>query len=52
MFFSMTKDEIKDALLLAFDRGLECMVETPWTILIFAAWTLGAVIVGFVIGAL
>lgn len=48
----MTRDEIKAALRAALDRLLDALVETPWTILLFAGWTLAMVLLGFIIRAL
>ena len=48
----MTKDEIKAALRLALDRVADALTETPWTLLLAAAWTVGMVVVGYAICAL
>ena len=48
----MTKDEIKQALRLALDRVADALTETPFTLILFAGWTLAMVLIGWLIGAL
>ena len=48
----MTKDEVKDALLLVGDRLLDALTDTPWTVILWALWTGACVGLGFAICAL
>ena len=48
----MTKDEMKEALLLSKDRLLDALTDTPWTVLVWALWTGACVGLGFAISAM